>query len=528
MKKYRMFVAVALLAAFLPLPAAAKILRYANQGELKSLDPYTLNETTTLAHLGNVYEGLTRRGKNLEMLPGLAERWEVMEPTRLRFYLRKGVTFHNGEPFTADDVLFSADRSRMNGSNLKTRIPREARFVRIDDHTVDVVLPSPNPVVHYQWDTWYIMSKRWAEANDAGQPSPASGTKPGHAALNANGTGPFRIISHEPGVRTVFRPHAGWWGKPEHNLTEVVFTPIADDTARVAALLSGTVDLIEPVPVQDINRVNMNPATHVLSGPELRTVFLGFDHARDVLLFSDVTGRNPFRDKRVRQAFYQAIDIEAIRTRVMRNQSIPAATLISPQIFAPAAEIKRTPFDPENARRLLAEAGYSNGFTVVLDCPDNRYINDAEICRAVATMLGRIGVRVQPGIQPKEQYFAQVLRIGGYRTSFYMHGWTPGTLDAHSVLHFLLGCRNNAASNRGEANLGGYCNPQIDALTAQVLLEPDAAARNGLIRKALEMAAADFAYIPLHQQALSWGAARKVKVTTRADNQMLLYWIRID
>jgi peptide/nickel transport system substrate-binding protein len=191
---------LAALAAAAPSVGAAT-LRYANQGDLKSLDPYTLNETTANAHLGHVYEGLTARGKDLAIGPSLAERWETPEPTRWRFHLRKGVKFQGGEDFTADDVLFSADRVRQQGSNFQTRVPKDAKFVKVDDHTVDVVLTSPNPILHYQWDTWYIMSRKWSEANNAVAPTPASATTPGFTSLNANGTGPYRIESHQPGVK---------------------------------------------------------------------------------------------------------------------------------------------------------------------------------------------------------------------------------------------------------------------------------------------------------------------------------------
>ena len=248
---------VATLMAGAAVPAMAVTLRYANQGDLKSLDPYTLNETTTIAHLGHVYEGLTKRGKDLAIEPGLAERWEISEDgLTWRFFLRKNVKFHNGNPFTADDVIFSATRVRAPGSNFQTRVPSGSEFVKVDDYTVDVKLKSPNPIMNAQWDTWYIMDKEWAEANNAVAPTPAAATTPSFAALNANGTGPFKIESHQPGVKTVFKPNKDWWGKVEHNLDEIVFTPIASDATRVAALLSGEVDVIEPVPLQDIQRVN--------------------------------------------------------------------------------------------------------------------------------------------------------------------------------------------------------------------------------------------------------------------------------
>lgn len=502
--------------------AQANTLRYANQGDLKSLDPYTLNETTANAHLGHVYEGLTSRGKDLAIGPGLAERWEIMDNAKKwRFHLRKGVKFHNGEDFTADDVIFSADRVRATGSNFQTRVPKGAKFTKIDDHTVEVELESPNPIMIAQWDTWYIVSKKWAEANNSAAPTPAAATTPSHIALNANGTGPFRITSHQPGVRSVFTAHAGWWGKKEHNLTEIIFTPIPNDATRVAALLSGEVDVIEPVPVQDIQRVNASDKAKVLAGPELRTIFLGFDQIRDELLESNVKGKNPFKDVRVRQAFNMAIDKETIKARVMRGLSTPSPLMIAPELFSHAGFSSK--FDAEGAKKLLADSGYPNGFEVGMDCPNDRYVNDGPICQAAVGMLARIGVKVNLNAQPKAQYFAKVLKSGGYKTSFYLLGWTPGTFDSHNVLHDIHGCRADG-SPRGESNLGGYCNKEVDALTDKILVESDKAKRDAMIKQAYEITTKEFAYVPLHQQALAWGVAKNVELSQRADNSVLLYW----
>jgi peptide/nickel transport system substrate-binding protein len=506
--------------------ASGQVLRYANQGELKSLDPYTLNETTTHAHLGQVYEGLVERDKDLKVIPALAESWETPEPTRWRFHLRRGVKFQNGDPFTADDVVFSADRVRAKGSNLLTRIPADAKVVKVDDYTVDFILTSPNPILISQWDTWYIMDKKWCEENNSVAPTPAAATTPSYVSLHANGTGPFSIESHQPGVKTVFKANPNWWRKPEHNLKEIVFTPIASDATRVAALLSGEVDIIEPVPIQDIQRVNASGAATVMTGRELRTIFIGMDQSRDELLYSNVKGKNPFKDARVREAFYKAIDIDLIKNRVMRGLSTPSALMIAPELFSLSKEFTRPKYDPDGAKKLLTEAGYSNGFEVTLDCPNDRYVNDAAICQAVVGMLARIGVKVDLLAQPKAQYFAKVLKPGGYKTSFYLLGWTPGTMDSHNVLHDLMGCRDDVKDpTRGESNLGGYCNKELDELTDKILVESDTAKRNQIIKQAFEIANKDWAYIPLHQQALAWGVSKKLKVVQRADNQVLPYWI---
>src|SRR5205823_6091194 len=199
-------------------------------------------------------------------------------------------------------------------------------------------------------------------------------------------TGAFTVESHQPGVKTVYKANPNWWQKPQHNIKEIIFTPIGSDATRVAALLSGEVDIIEPVPTQDIARVDSSPNAKVLKGPEIRTIFLGMDQVRDELLYSNVKGKNPFKDVRVREAF----------------------------------------------------------------------------CQAVVGMLARIGVKINLLAQPKAQYFAKVLKPGGYQTSFYLLGWTPGTSDSHDVLNNIMGCRDDPKSNRGEANLSGYCNKQID------------------------------------------------------------------
>src|ERR1700742_3839537 len=512
-------------AAFAMSPASGQTLRYANQGELKSLDPYTLNESTTHAHLGQAYEGLIARDKDLKIIPGLAESWETPEPTRWRFHLRHGVKFHNGDPFTADDVVFSADRVRAQGSNLQAYVGADVKVVKIDDYTVDFVLTKPNPILNSLWNTWYIMDKKWCEQNNAVAPTPVAATTPSYASLHENGTGPFVIESHQPGVKTVFKPFAGWGGKPEHNLKEIDFTSIASSATRVAALLSGDVDIIEPVPIQDIQRVNASGTAKVLTGPELRTLFIGMDQLRDELLYSNIKGKNPFKDIRVREAFYKAIDVDLIKSRVMRGLSTPSALMVAPQLFALSKDFTRPKFDPDGAKKLLTAAGYPDGFEVTMDCPNDRYVNDAAICQAVVGMLARIGVKINLLAQPKAQYFAKVLKPGGFQTSFYLLGWTPATMDSQNVLHDIMGCRDDPKDpTRGEGNLGDYCNKELDALTDKLTLETDTTKRDQEIKQALEIGIKDYGYIPLHQQALAWGVSNKVKLTQRADNQVLFYW----
>ncbi|MCR9121062.1 MAG: ABC transporter substrate-binding protein [Phyllobacteriaceae bacterium] len=507
--------------------AHAAELRFAFQGTLGALDPYTLNETFTLGMLGNVYEGLTRRDKDLTIIPGLAERWEQPDPLTWRFHLREGVTFANGNAFTADDVLFSAERVRAESSNLAGRIPPDAEFVKLDDLTVEVRLQSPNPILHYEWDTWYIMDKEWSEANDMMEPVSAKDTNPRPAAFTAVGTGAFSIESHEPGVRTVFVPNPSWWNDPEHNLERVTYTPIAADGTRVAALLSGDIDLIDPVPVQDIPRIENNPETDILSAPELRVIYFGFNQMDDVLTTSNVENANPFKDPRVRQAFYQAIDVEAIKTRVMRNLSTPVPLLIANELFSRSGEFERWPYDPDAAKALLAEAGYPEGFTVGLDCPTDRYVNDEAICQATVAMLARVGIQVNLNAQTKALWAAKILAPGGFDTDFYLLGWTPGSLDSWNVLSNLATCRDETGKG-GPFNVGGYCNPRVDELAAAIVSETDAAKRDEMIAEAFRTMHDETAYLPLHQQNLVWGKRANVEITQRADNQVLFYWARVN
>ncbi|MGH8858506.1 MAG: ABC transporter substrate-binding protein, partial [Polaromonas sp.] len=320
----------------------------------------------------------------------------------------------------------------------------------------------------------------------------------------------------QPNVKTSFVRDGNYWGKIEGNVVNVEYTPIGNDATRVAALLSGQVDVIEPVPLQDVPRINASGKAKTLQGPELRTIFLGMDQKRDELLYSNVKGKNPFKDKRVRQAFYQAIDIAGIQRTVMRGAANPTALMVGPGIngFDPALNT-RLPYDAEAAKKLMAEAGYPNGFEVAMNCPSDRYVNDGNICQAVAANLSRIGVKINLQVETKGTYFPKVLRRD---TSFYMLGWSPSTYDSHNALNALMRCVDDKGS--GQFNLGAYCNPKVDALTAKIQSETDKAKRDAMIKEAFKVHSDDFGHLPLHQQALAWGVASNVQLVQLADNFM--------
>lgn len=520
--------------------ANAETLRFAAQGDVASFDPYVIDETFSSGFLGNVYEGLVRRASDLSIQPALAERWEMVEPTRWRFHLRKGVRFHDGSPFTADDVLFSADRVRSGGSDLKNRLAPDTKVVKVDDYTVDFITATPNPIIHYQWGNWYMMSKAWAEKhNDAG-PQKAGGDKEAYTTLNENGTGPFTLKSREPGIKTTLVANPDWWGAStrEDNVTEVVFTPIPNSATRVAAMLSGQLDVIFPVPVQDIERIKANPGTQMIVGPELRTIYIFMDQFRDELLYSNVKGKNPLKDHRVREALYRAIDIETLKKKVMRDMSTPSALMVAPGINGASDDFKRIPYDVEKAKALLEEAGYPDGFEIGLDCPNDRYVNDEAICIAVSNMLSKVGVKVKVNAQTKSKFFQKVF-APNLDFSLGLVGSTPPSFDSWAPINSLHECprvtpesavwadgEREKVSN-GKSNYGGYCNPEVDKLAGQILAETDQEKRNALIKQVWTITTGDIAYLPLHQQWLAWGVRDGVEVKQRADDVFDWRYVKI-
>ena len=506
------------------LVAGAQTIRIANQGDALSLDPHSLNESLQLSTTANVYESLVGRNKDLSVAPLLATSWKQTSPTVWRFELRKNMQFHDGTPFTADDVLFSFARAAGEGSDLKSNTTDIKELRKVNDHTIDIETKGPFPILPDVITTLMIMSKKWCEENKATIPVDRRKGIENTASFKANGTGPYRVRERQPNVRTTFVRNGTYWGKIEGNAQEVIFTPIANPATRVAALVSGEVDVMEPVPVQDIARINASPTARVIAGPELRTIFLGMDQKRDELLYSSVKGKNPFKDKKVRQAFYQAIDIVGIQRKVMRGASRPTALMVGPGITGWNAEQdKRLPYDAEAAKKLLAEAGYPNGFEVTMNCPNDRYVNDGQVCQSVAANLARIGVKVNLAAETKGTYFPKILRRD---TSFYLLGWTPSTYDSHNALTALMACPDDK-TGAGQFNLGAYCNPKVDELTKKIQSETDKPKRDAMIKEAFAMHTDDIGHLPLHQQTLAWGVSKKVELTQMADNYMPFKWMSI-
>jgi len=515
--------AMAALVALWHGPADANLFRFAFQGEIISLDPDTQNESFTNTFLNNIYEALVRYDGEGKVQPALATSWKVVEPTVWRFQIRKGVTFHNGEPLTADDIVFSIERALSDTSDQRGVISDVASARKVDDFTVDIVTKRPAPILIRQLTYILMMSKSWSETNNARKPADIRKGETNFAGFNANGTGPFMLKSRRPDVRTELTVNPKWWDKPVHNLTDVHFIPIKSDATRVAALLSNEVDMAWPVPLQDIARVNRTPGLTVLEGPEERTVFLGMDQNRDELLYSSVKGRNPFKDIRVRRAIYQAIDIEAIKSRIMRGTSVPTGLMAAPTLQGFVPELNgRLPYDPEASKKLLAEAGYPDGFGINLDCPNDRYINDEAICQAITSMLARVGVKVTLVSQTKSIYFGKLLKLD---TSFYMLGWaSTSTRDALDSYAKLTTCRD---SEFGSAyNIGAYCNRALDELARKATVEIDLAKRQAMLTEIMRIHKDDIGHIPLHQQAQSWGVRTTFTVPQTPEGSLRLWLVR--
>jgi peptide/nickel transport system substrate-binding protein len=511
-----------LLGAASPGAGAQKVFRYAGQGDALDLDPHGVNEGQTTGLRLAVYEGLVWRSWDMSLHPGLAVKWSQPEPTRWRFQLRPGVKFHDGSPFTADDVVFSFKRATHKNSDMRSYVAGVKEVVKVDDLTVDYVTEAPDPILLNKLAFHFILSRRWAEKNGATEPSPRTATE-SPTARKANGTGAFRLVERVPDTRIVFEANPDWWGRSQslHNLERVEYRPIANAATRVAALLSGEVDLVFPVPPQDLPRIRGTSGFKVLETPELRTVYLGFDHARDELLDMPGTGKNPFKDVRVRRAVLQAIDVNAIQKKVMRGSARVNAILAAPAVQGYDKNLDaRLPYEPDAARKLLAEAGWPQGFNVTLDCTNDRYVNDEAICQAIVPMLARVGIRVHLNSQTKNIIFE---KIRSYKTSFYFMGWQPTTLDSHYTL------ANLAVEQPPEPswNCGRYAPPRLATLTKGIAVEMDPTKRQAMISEALQFVRDDVGYVPLHDQTVAWAVRDGVEVSAAPDNNVRPFLVKV-
>ncbi|MEM7489695.1 MAG: ABC transporter substrate-binding protein [Pseudomonadota bacterium] len=515
MRRTTALVTIAVMAAG---TAHAETLRWARAGDALTLDPHAQNEgpTSTLAH--QIYEPLILRDHAGEIEAALATDWAVSEedPNVWVFNLREGVTFHDGADFTAEDVVFSFERAKTPTSGYRELLTSITEIRAVDDYTVEFVTDGPNPILPANFTNLFIMDSGWAEANDTVAVQDFANGETTFAASNANGTGPYSLVSREADVRTVMEAHPDYWGVGEFPLSydRIEYTPIQNAATRVAALLSGEVDFIQDVPVQDIGRVDGTDGLVVKTTPQNRTIFLGMNVGAEDLERDNIDGANPFADVRVRQAMDMAIDRAAIQQVVMRGQSSPTGVIMPPFVNGWNEALDTVaPADIEGAKALLEEAGYGDGFTIQLDCPNDRYINDEAICQAVAGMMGQIGITVNLNAQSKALHFPLIQNA---TTDFYLLGWGVPTFDSEYVFNFLVHTKDD---ERGSWNPTGFSNADLDAKIVSLASETDLEVRNAAIQEIWDVVQEEQLYLPLHHQILNWGMTESVGTEVSPEDQ---------
>jgi peptide/nickel transport system substrate-binding protein len=504
-----LFLTAALLAGT-TIGASAETLRWARAGDSLTLDPHAQNEgpTHTLAH--QIYEPLIIRDMTGAFEAALATDWapKADDPNVWVFNLRQGVTYHDGADFTAEDVVFSINRAKQENSGMKELLSSVVEVRAVDDHTVEFVTDGPNPILPSNLTNLFMMDSGWAEANGTVDVQDVDGGETTYATTNANGTGAFKLVSREPDVKTVLTRNDDYWGMDQFpmEVSEIVYTPIQNAATRVAALLSGEVDFIQDVPVQDLQRVSGTDGLVVKTAPQNRTIFFGLHLGPDDIENDNVEGKNPLSDVRVREAMNLAINRDAIKQVVMRGQSQPAGIIAPPFVNGWTEEMDQISTDTERAKALMEEAGYGDGFSIQLDCPNDRYVNDEAICQAAVGMFGQIGITVNLDAKPKAQHFP-LISSGG--TDFYMLGWGVPTYDSEYIFNFLVHTRGEA---RGSWNGTGYSNPDLDAKIVSLASETDLEKRNATIAEIWSTVQDEVLYLPIHHQVLNWGMKENVGI----------------
>jgi peptide/nickel transport system substrate-binding protein len=511
--------------ALLAAAADARALKWARTADALTLDPHAQNEGPTHNLLHQMYEPLLIRDAAGKVIPTLAVSWKLTaDPTIWEFKLRKGVKFHNGNAFNADDVVFSLTRAQQPTSDMKGLLTSILEVTKVDDHTVHVKTKGPNPLLPNSLTNLYMMDKEWSEANNTVTVQDYKGRKDNFAVRNANGTGPYVLVSRQQDAQTVLKRNEAYWGQGEAALgvSDITYVAIKADATRVAALLSGEVDFVQDLPVQDIERVEKAAGLKVNFGPENRTIFFGLDVASPELKSSNVKGKNPLADKRVRQAINITIDRAAVKRAVMRGQSVPAGVIAPPFVNGYTKELDALPaVDLVKAKELLNAAGYPDGFQITLNCPNDRYINDEGICQASSAMLAKIGIKVNLVAQPRGPHFT-LLQKTPPETDFYLLGWGVPTYDSQYIFSFLYHTRSGS---EGSWNATRYANPAIDAAIRSLSSEVDTARRNATIAKIWSVVGDDTIYIPIHHQMLAYGMKRDLDIPVSPENTVFMKFV---
>ncbi|MBB96152.1 MAG: ABC transporter substrate-binding protein [Rhodobacteraceae bacterium] len=504
--------------------AMAKTLRIGAQADAGTMDPQAQNIMTTITLLSMIYDSLVSRDGEMQPQPRLATSWEQVEPTRWRFVLREGVTFHDGADFTAEDVAFTIERAQQPTSQflsmaagLKTEI--------VDDYTIDIITPERDIFLPSRMISLAIMDKDWAEANGSLAPQNLGEGEESFSALNANGTGPYKLISRVPDSKTVLEATGEYWGEMAGDIDTVEFYPLSNDPTRVAALLSNEVDLLIDVPAQDVARLEAAPGIKTEMVDEYRTLFIGFDHASDTLKYGDAGGKNPFKDPKVRQAISHAIDRQAIKRTVMRGLANPTTQMLAPKNVGYVEELDTLiPYDREKAKELLAEAGYPDGFSVTFDCPNNRYINDEQVCRTLVTMLAQIGIEADLNAMPRAQYFPKLWERD---TSMFLMGINSPFADGIYNLEKYTMTRNDETGD-GIYNYTQSDYPELNARVEDARRTEDEAERVKKIEDLYRYLTEEQFYVGLYNQVLVYAMQENVSAPVRPDNWLEIRWVTMD
>jgi peptide/nickel transport system substrate-binding protein len=513
----------ALLLVALPLMAGAQSMRWGNNGEVSTMDPHGAFSTANASLLGNIYEGLVRHDRELRFEPALATGWEALAPDHWRFTIRQGVRFHDGSPMSAGDVVASLRRASLPNSPYTSVTHMIQSIEQSGEWAVDVRLRGPYPVLINDLAGISILSEAWMQRHDALQPADPARGRTAYTSQNTNGTGPFRLVSRTPDAETVLERFDDWWDRREHPLQRVVFTPVANDATRVAGLISGQLDVITPTPLQDLDRLRQSNGLRVIEAQDLRVMFLGFNVAAGHAV--EGQPRNPLADVRVREALTRGLDVSGITQSVMRGLTQPIHTLIAPEIGGYDATLAtpRVPHDPTGARRLLAEAGYPDGFQIGFDCPNDRFVNGERVCRAITSMWARIGVRANLNVMRYPPYMARFLN---QQSDIFLLGWanTP-QLDGFSILNNVLHTKNQRS---GSWNAGGVSDPAFDAVAARAAVEMDLARRTALLTEAFTLERRAFWTVPLYREPMVIAMRRPFDMPASADGRMRFWMVRSD
>ena len=502
-------------------PAAAAVLRVASANDPQTLDPQSLVLLYNTRVTFSIYEGLVGHDEHYRLAPALATDWTQLDPTTWRFHLRPDVRFHDGEPFTADDAVFSIRRAVTPPSPRAFLLKGVKDAHRVDDLTIDLVLAEPDAVLPEKLVLVAMMNRAWCVAHGVERAQDTEAHRETYATRHANGTGAYRLQAYDPDVRTVLTANPQWWGRADPrngNVDEVDFLTIGAEATQLAALKSGEVDLVLDPPYQDVDRLARDPALTVTHIEDLGTEYLAFDLGHDSL--PGASGRNPFRDLRVRRAVYHAINVDLITQKVLRGLATPTGAMLPPSVEGNPPELQqRLRFDPVLARALLAQAGYPDGFDVTLECVNVPYRE--HVCQAAAAMLAQVGIRTRLHTQPGTRFYSL---IAEGRLGFGEFGWSASA-DAWQSLNALL--HSWDGSGGGTFNVGRYANAQLDKLIDAIRVEPDLARRRALVGNALRIAADDLPYLPLYRRILTWAMRKQVTAVMWPDDVFNARWASV-